>query len=244
LIPLNAHVAEHWIYMPSGGLILLLAIGGMSTGLPRRMVLGCFAALAAVLVCLTHSQSRTWVDEEAFFRTTIARGGGSPRIRANLAQVLTRKGDLPQAEAIVREALRKDPDLPMLRVQLAEILRRRGMHDEAAEIVAIDLKREDIVRQEGPIPWARDVYFVEALLSGGREKEAREALREALERHPGAWPLVRLQAMLYQKDGEAEHMFRMVADYVQKMWWHREAVIFLAQHLAAAGRFDEAYCEV
>lgn len=241
LIPLNAQVAEHWIYMPSAGFIFL-AIGEIFAVRGTLQGVRCvgLASIYVILIVLTHEQSRTWVSEEEFLRTTMTRGGDSPRIRSNLARVLARKGKFQEAESIVREALVTSPDLPMLRVQLAEILSGNGNAAEAAELVAIDESKSDRFRQQGPMPWLRDAILVDTLFAEGKDDEARDVLALALTRNPYAWHLVRTNAMLQQREGNPEIAIKIVDDYLEELWWHREPVIFLAQHLATAGRYDAA----
>lgn len=239
IVPLNAQVAEHWIYMPSAGLVMLGVGELMVAGL--LPVWGRFAILGSIFFTLgvvTNRQSRTWASEEGFFRVTIARGGNSSRARSNLARVLDQKGRLAEAETIVREALATDPDLPMLRVQLAQILRQQGKLEQAAQVIAVESKLK--IRQQGTTPWLRDAVLVDAMLAAGQDAEAREFLAEAMGRNPGVWRLVRTQVMLYQKDGRPDLVINTLEEYLTREWWHGEAVVLLAQHLAAAKQFNQA----
>src|SRR5205823_11472544 len=76
LFPLNAQVAEHWIYMPSVGLLLFLA--GCSMGCaarPSRLVQCLVVSLVIGFGIRTTVRSFDWVDGETFYKRTIEAGG-------------------------------------------------------------------------------------------------------------------------------------------------------------------------
>ena len=73
LFPLNAQVAEHWIYMASFGFLLVVA--GFIIALPKKQL-----AYTTALVCLatagfsvrTAFRASEWADPETFFKQTAA----------------------------------------------------------------------------------------------------------------------------------------------------------------------------
>src|ERR1700686_1624155 len=85
IVPLNATVAEHWLYLPSVGFLIFLA--GCAVELPaRHWKLAMALALLAVagLSVRSHIRSADWVTAETFYRRTFAAGGASARNGVNL----------------------------------------------------------------------------------------------------------------------------------------------------------------
>ena len=136
LFDLNATVAEHWLYLPSVGLLIFLA--GCIVELPVRWSRGVVVAgCAAVLLLSVRSAVRSsdWVEPETFFRRTFAAGGSSSRIGVNLAGIYARRGENAKAEEILRKVLQVSPDFPLARNNLALALTQQGKKPEAAAIL-------------------------------------------------------------------------------------------------------------
>lgn len=241
LFPLNAPVAEHWIYMPSAALILILLRGLIEIPVRYRAVRpAMIGVLALVLGFLTHQQSRTWVTEEIMFRTAITRGGDTARAYANLARVLEAKGDFENSEAVIRHALKRNSANPVLKVQLTALLAKSGRTEEALELTrGIDSTAEE-ERVRPPIPWAPETQQIRLLLTEKKLSESQVVLSDALNRWPQAWDLLYLQALVFAEAGQPERSVQVLGNYVQKNWWHRAAVMSVAQYLAHLQRYDEA----
>lgn len=245
LFPLNAPVAEHWIYMPSAALILLLVKGLLTIPVPNPATrLGALGGMMAMLAILTHEQSRTWVTEEGMFRITIARGGDSARIRANFARVLASKGRRDEAEGVLREGLARDPGHSMLTDQLTALLQISGRINEALEYAhgKVLASQMNGVRR-ATVPWIPYLLQIRLFLVEERTEEAQEVLNAALAHWPHAWDIISLQALGYAQAGKPELSVVALRGYLQKNWWHRDAIINLAQYLAQLQRYDEAVNE-
>ncbi len=241
LIPLNAPVAEHWIYMPSAALVLLIVKGFLAVplGSPSLRVAG-LAVVTVVFTTLTHSQSRIWVNEETMFRTFIERGGDTARARANLGRVLVAKGDFVAAEEVIRGALHQHPNHPALTLQLASILKAQRKTEESLEInsrIETVLKGKDL---RPPKPWSPEVHRVQLLLSEKKYEEAKALIAEALLRWPHTWDLTQLQVIAHGALEEPDQAVSTLTEYVQVNWWHREAVVSLAQHYSQLKQYDNA----
>src|SRR5712692_2255597 len=120
IVQLNATVAEHWLYLPSVGLLIFIA--GCALELPMRYRRAVPAlAIIAVLGLSVRSflRSEDWTDEETFYKHTLAAGGASGRVATNLGQVYARRGNYAEAEKIFRRVLQLLPDYPLAQNNLA-----------------------------------------------------------------------------------------------------------------------------
>ena len=95
VFPLNAPMAEHWMYVPLAGFLwaaaeVLYAALTMSDGRPRKIALT-YAAAALVtlwmagLLALTMERNRDWHDNESIYTATLRESPDSTRVHFNLA---------------------------------------------------------------------------------------------------------------------------------------------------------------
>lgn len=150
IFPLNAPMAEHWMYVPMAGFwwavleMLWLLSGRLSM---RPLVPGAVAVLALVFLFLTVERNRDWQSNEAIFRSTLAANPSSLRAHANLAltyEILDR--NLPGArrhyEAVLGlYAAQKTADSSGItrdeietRLSLGGILLRQRAYQEAYQV--------------------------------------------------------------------------------------------------------------
>lgn len=89
LFPLNAPMAEHWMYVPLAGLLWALTeiACGLTGGRRTATGLGLAATYAVCVVFLgfTVARNRDWRSNEALFRATLEENPGSIRTHFNLA---------------------------------------------------------------------------------------------------------------------------------------------------------------
>ncbi len=100
LIPVNALFLEHWMYLPSAGLMLGLAQALSSQIRSQNLklivvMLACGAA--CVFGFLTYQQNKTWHDPVVFYRNIIDQGETSVRAYNNLGMALIDRGEFKQA---------------------------------------------------------------------------------------------------------------------------------------------------
>ena len=100
LFPLNAPMAEHWLYLPLAGFLWALTekVGTVTHFLPVSLRLGrgtqvqkmgyCpyfYWAWFIALIALTVARNPAWRDNETIFRDTLAKNPNSARVHYNLA---------------------------------------------------------------------------------------------------------------------------------------------------------------
>jgi tetratricopeptide (TPR) repeat protein len=137
LSPLNATIAEHWLYVPSAFLFLAVALT-LERVVQRRFAAGvtfisCWIGFLAVR---TFERQADWHDQRTFIERTIAAGGNSPRMLMNLGNVEFGAGNQPLALELYRQALRRSSDQPVIWLGYASILLRA--HDFAGANKALD----------------------------------------------------------------------------------------------------------
>lgn len=86
--PLNAPMAEHWMYMPMAG--LLWAVADLAWGLAskpaaRQAAVAAAYAFGVAFLALTVLRNRDWRDNESIFLATLDKNPESTRVRYNLA---------------------------------------------------------------------------------------------------------------------------------------------------------------
>ncbi|MGE5280115.1 MAG: tetratricopeptide repeat protein [Deltaproteobacteria bacterium] len=109
--PINAYMAEHWLYLPSIGFFLLLA-GGFSyllrrAGTRAAALTGC-CLLTVFWGTLTVAQNTTWADLQRFYERTIRYAPDSSRAYGNLAMLYQANGDTAKAERLYKKAMDLD----------------------------------------------------------------------------------------------------------------------------------------
>jgi tetratricopeptide (TPR) repeat protein len=238
LFPLNAQVAEHWIYMPSAG--FFLAVIALAFEMPARFHRAVALALGLAGIALgvqAHLQAQVWKDDATFFARTLTDGGDSPRVRSNLASIEMKKGDLVKAERILREAMVRFPGAVNLETNLVHNLIRQKRSPEALEILDSLQARARVVTK---VPWDIEMLRAQAETLDGDIEGALARTERLLAQWPGRWDLVRLRNALLHRAGREAEGQALLHSYVAETWWHAEAVRQLAVQCEKAGDWDQA----
>ena len=241
LIELNATVAEHWLYLPSVG-FLIFAIGCV-LDLPvryRGVLAGCACSAVVALGVSSTIRSSDWLTDEIFYRRTLAAGGRSSRVLANLGQACANRGEYAKAEAILRNVLRLSADYPIARRNLAEVLLREGHKKEAEELLASTTKAAERTRKEYPLTW---VAVLSLALSHHREKDDTKALaiaEKARHDYPGVWEIIRFESEVLRQTRGANAAIPLVDAFAHDNWWHYGAAIALGRLYAEKGDLPRA----
>jgi Tfp pilus assembly protein PilF len=232
IFPLNATVAEHWIYVPTAFLFLAagLAISQFSIS---TAILG--SALAVWLIFLgTRTWIRTfdWKDQRTFLERTITSGGDSARMLINLAGLELSQGNLDAAKKNLALALRKEPNQPLALLSLASIAMRQN--DFAA---ARDLLNRPT---NTPLFEAR-AYELLALLEH-KEKGRVDLLRFRLAARTGPpnWSIEKRYVEVLDQSGEPNAAIAELKSCLATQWYRAESWQLLSGLLSKAGQTAEA----
>ena len=226
-------VADHWQYLPSIGIVVLMA-----AVISRRGGLWVPVLIVLPLALLTFQQSRMYADMRTFYRTTLARNPGAWMAHNNLGNLLREDGDMDGAIRHFEAALRVRPDLVKAHNNLANVYRdQRRMPEAIAEYrraLALDpsyieahsnlgnLLREtkqldealghlqEAVRLDPGYAEAQNNYGI-ALREAGRMAEAMTHFEAALRANAGFAPAhlnLALSYSLLGREAEAMEHFR------------------------------------
>jgi tetratricopeptide (TPR) repeat protein len=244
LFPLNAQVAEHWIYMASAGYLVMLA--GFACAVPARFhrSLALLVPLMAVgLGVRTAYRAADWADPETFYRQTIASGGFPERVALNLAEVLSAKGEPKAAEQVLRDTLRQFPDYPPVRIQLGTNLLAQGRKAEAEQYLNFAPATADHVAASTPQSWRAALNLAAMRYNAHQADAAVAILDEAMRRYPGVWDLEQYRAEILQVSKGPAAALPDVEAYAARNWWHMDSHLMLARLQIAAGDYTDALAE-
>ncbi len=241
LLPLNATVAEHWLYLPSVGFLLFLL--GCSFEIPislRKFALpvACLAVLA--LSVRSFIRSGDWVSPEMFYRHALASGSAKIRMALNLGQIYAAEQNYAKAEPLLRKVVQMSPDYPMGQNALAHLLLSEGKREEAEQVFAVATKLAERTQAEEPRTWIAALNVAYMHYRDADIEGAHGILAKAKADYPGTWPLINLQSELIAKTRGAAAAIPPVEAFVQDHWWHFGASLALAKLCLDNGERDRA----
>lgn len=237
IVPLNATLAEHWLYLPSAFLFLAL---GLATArlfqLPRTLLRGAIIATAAIwiLCCAGRTFIRTfaWKDQRTFLERTIASGAGSVRMLINLGGLELSEGHLDAAKKNLDAALAREPEQPLGVINRAAVAVKENDFTRAHEL----LKRAT----EMPLVEAQ-AYEMMAVLENkefGRANPLR--LRLAARTGPPNWAIEKRYVKFLAEAGATEAAIAELRHCLVTQWYRAESWLLLATLEQKAGRPEEA----
>lgn len=240
LIQLNATVAEHWLYLPSVGFFIFLV--GCAADLPlryRRGLTVCAVAAVAALGVRSFIRSTDWVNEATFYQRTLASGGTSGRVVANLARIYSVRRDYPAAEKMLRRVLELAPDYPIALNNLGDLLFRQGKMAEAESMFRRSAK-VGVEHNQYPRPWIAAVNFAILRHKAKDDEQALATLEAQRTAHPNVWDIVSYEADMLRQTKGADAALPLVKDFVRANWWHYGAALALGRLYAQKGDVDLA----
>src|SRR5436190_7252883 len=224
IVQLNATVAEHWLYLPSVG--LLIFFGGCALDLPRKHGSGLTAVAVVAIVGLSVRsaiRSSDWSSEETFYKRTLAAGGTSSRVGVNLAQIYSDRGEYAVAEKMFRHILETNPDYPIARNNLANVLAHEGKTAEAESLFARDTQRAKKARVQYPRSWIAALNLAHMRSGAKDDAGAIAVLERARADYPQVWELISLESELLRRTQGPLPALRLIENYTRQNWWHHAA---------------------
>jgi protein O-mannosyl-transferase len=241
IISLNATVAEHWLYLPSVGLLIFLAGSAFDFfGAWRRGLTA--AACCAVIALGARSvlRSSDWQAEESFYARTLMAGGVTPRIRLNFAHALAKRGEYAKAEEILRRLVNSDPAYVLARNNLADVLAQQGKTARAEKILASTTGMAAATRKEAPRTWVAALNLAHLYDQQKNEQAALDVLEKARAEYPDTWELISCESEVQRRTNGPDAALRLIEDFARKNWWHYNAALALGRLYAQKGDVDLA----
>ncbi|MFC1806899.1 tetratricopeptide repeat protein [Candidatus Omnitrophota bacterium] len=131
ILPLNAFISEHWLYIPAAGLAISLAasIGNIS-GNVKRVIITSLCAGVVILGGVTVGHNKVWRDGITFFNYGLTHNPGSYKLHAQLAVAYMEESKMSQAISEFNRALEIKPNVHSYN-NLGVIYLKEGKHNLA-----------------------------------------------------------------------------------------------------------------
>jgi protein O-mannosyl-transferase len=228
VVALNASVAEHWIYLPSGFFFLAAAldINAVFAKRDRRRLTVIFAAMLflgwlAFLGGRTFVRTFDWRDQRTFLERTIARGGDSARMLINLGSLELSEGKLQDAAIHLHAALQKKPDQPLAVINLAAVALKQNDFELARRLLNRATQMPLVNAQ------AHDLLAVLEF----RENGHLDLLRMRLAARTGTpnWSIEKRYINLLDETGATAAAINELLTCLQTQWYRAESWQLLSQ---------------
>jgi tetratricopeptide (TPR) repeat protein len=239
IVPLNASVAEHWIYLPTAFLFVAAAVQlqalGREHAFPLRVsrgltiILGCWMIFLAGRTAL---RTRDWKDQRTFLEETIADGGDSARMWINLAGLELSEGHLDRAKSALGKALQKEPDQPLAVLNLAVVALRQKDFKTARSLAT----------RASNMPWVKaQAYELLAVIDFQQNGTANPLrLRLASRTGPSNWEIEKRYVRLMDELGGTDSAINELQTTLRTEWYRAESWDLLEQLLRKRGKMTEA----
>jgi tetratricopeptide (TPR) repeat protein len=229
-------VCDHWVYLPSLGVLALVAalVVRMAEQLRlRRGVYGFAAVILAVLSILTWRQCGMYANLQTLWRTTIARNPDCWLAQNNLGTILFNQDNLAEAIQRFERALQIKPDSADTLNNLGGALARQGKLDKAIQYYdrALQLKPDDVEAQNN---------LGVALADQGKFDEAVRHYERALQLDPDYAEAHNNLGITLADQGKLDEAIQHYERVLQLKPDYAEAHNNLGIALADQGKLDEA----
>ncbi len=246
IIQLDATVAEHWLYLPSVGFLIFLAGCAFELPVRYRRVVVAFVSVAVIGFGIRSVvRSSDWVNEETFYKRTLAAGGTSTRVATNLALIYLRRGDYAAAEKMLRRVLEITPDYPIARNNLADLLFRVGKTAEAEAMFDSSVRAAAQTRREYPRTWVAAVNLAHLRHKAKDDKAALAILENSRVTYPDVWEIISFESEVRRETQGPDAALHLVKNFAHDNWWHYGAALALGRLYAQKGdvrRADASLC--
>lgn len=176
IFPVNAYMAEHWLYVPSIGIFLLLAQGLIL--LYERRNAKVLSVIIVIVMCCSFSyatikQNHYWSGPEVFYERTLEYSPDNIRMINNLAKIYHDHGETENAIIMMKRSIALKPRDARGYNNLGSFYRDLGRNQEAIgmlkKALSIDPDQKEIHNNLGL-----------AYASVGRHQEAVESYKRAI----------------------------------------------------------------
>jgi Flp pilus assembly protein TadD len=241
VIQLNATIAEHWLYLPSVGFLIFVL--GWAIELPekyRHAILTCASIALLAFGGRSFIRSSDWINAGTFYERTLAAGGTSPRMAANLGHIYAARGNDCAAEEMYRRALRIAPSYSVALNNLANLLVRKGRKAEAETLFQKAVISAAKAPTDSSHVWMTAVNYAEFQRQAGDYKAALSVVENVHAANPDVWELVSYESELLCGTRDRAAALQIVNDFARANWWHYGAALASGRLYAENGNLDLA----
>jgi tetratricopeptide (TPR) repeat protein len=200
IYPINAYMAEHWLYLPSIGFFLLVS-GGLAWLLRQKpykaIAILAMAALMVFYSTLTIAQNSYWKDPVTFYTRTLKYAPNSFLMHNNLGNIYNDMGRKEEALECYKRSLAINPVYGCAYISMGSVLDDLGRRDEAIEMFkkATEIDPKDYVLAY--------VNLGIVYAATGKLDEAEAAYKKAIETAPSLAYAYSGLGMIYLGKGDA-----------------------------------------
>ncbi len=136
IIPINALLYEHWLYLPLIGIFLILIWLGQVLGNSlkiKNFLIFLFLIFSIFLSILTINRNQDWRDPITFYNQILKFNPKSYRVINNLGMAYAEIGDYQKAEESYKKAISLDPSNPVAYHNLGNLYEKINKKDLALE---------------------------------------------------------------------------------------------------------------
>lgn len=220
IIPINALMAEHWLYTPSIGFFLVISIILLKLTRIRinfGFVLALFACLSIFYSYKTVVRNRDWRDDFSIYFATLKSTPKKWKIYYNIGTAYYSKGLLQEAERFYRLAIDNGMEKSEVYTNIAIVYMQLGYFEKAEENFkkALSLKPDEPFAHNG---------LGGLFENTGRFEDAIFEYKKALEYHPDFYDAHVNLGVVYDKQGKFSeaiyHFERALAVRKNKISYH------------------------
>lgn len=234
--PLNAYMAEHWLYLPSIGFFLILAkcLALMMRKIkPRQVGYIVILLLLFFYSFLTVMQNRIWRDPVVFYKKNLEYIPESAWMYNNLGNVYYYEDKIEEAVESYQKAINLDPRFDNAYYNLANAFSDMGKTEESLSLFrkVIELN-PDFSNAYGNMGVV--------LYNLGRRDEAVKYYRKAIDLKPDYADAYYNLGNAYYSEGNAEDAIKLFNKAIEVDSRHTEAHHNIATAYLSVGVFDNA----
>jgi tetratricopeptide (TPR) repeat protein len=210
LYPLNAFMAEHWLYIPAMGFFLTLAYliiqGYKKYPGKKNIFIVLFFSLLAFYSLTTIGQNIYWQNPLFFYERTLKYSPNSSTMKINLAHTYTQTGRYNDAAVLLQAILEKNPDNWLVVYDLGVIYFHMNKFTQATSLMEKALQLN---------PNLSDAWHIFGLIHKHNKQyqQAEHAFQTALKTNPQRTEFYNSLGALYiqqNKYQEAIETFRQI----------------------------------
>ena len=132
IYPVNAYMAEHWLYVPSMGMIVIVAWAIERLWQSQRtLAYGCVVICIGALTFLTIQQNFTWRDPAAFYQRIVDMNPTFLKAYNNLGKIYAESNRCEEAIPVFQKAIAIQPRFIKAYNNAAVCLAQLGQKEEA-----------------------------------------------------------------------------------------------------------------
>ncbi len=236
--PINAYMAEHWLYVPSIGFFFLAAKGLSLLYKNKRFKIITVTAVLGILSFYsfqTFKQNTYWSNPHLFYTKTLEYVKDSPEVYNNLGVIYGERGEYDEAIPLFKKSVETDPDYGDAYFNLGKAYNDTGKKREAISYYkkAIEVFPEivsaDTYYNLGSIYLQLEMY-----------KEAQDSIIEALKLNPAHVHANINLGICYHNTGNDAEAIKFFKKAIELEPTDPYAYTNLAAVYFKAGRYEEA----